>query len=147
MTDKPEPPELRTCPWCGRVPRIQLGKKTNCQLHGDPMQPIVIRCATADCMARPHIETGDVHNGGEDQARAKAIAAWNRRAPMIDPADEGLVELIAAAIANARAGRRGAPAVSNVLTLIKSISGGKLYDEVMDDARAVVAAISEEREA
>lgn len=51
-------------------------------------------------------------------------------------------EIIASAIANARAGRRGAPAVENVLDLIRPISGGKLYDEVMDDARAVMAALA-----
>ncbi len=49
-------------------------------------------------------------------------------------------EIIAAAIANARGNRRGAPAVTNILDMIKPISGGKLYDEVMDDARAVIAA-------
>jgi hypothetical protein len=53
-------------------------------------------------------------------------------------------ELIASAIANARAARRGAPAVKNVLDVLKHISGGKLYDNVMDDARAVMAALADD---
>lgn len=54
-----------------------------------------------------------------------------------------MIERVAAAIANRRAGRRGAPAVSNVLDLLKAISGGKLYEEVIDDARAVIEAMRE----
>lgn len=55
-------------------------------------------------------------------------------------ATEKHIEAAAAAIANARAARRGAPAVSNVLVLLKTINGGKLYDEVMEDARAALDA-------
>lgn len=53
-------------------------------------------------------------------------------------------EIIASAIANARAGRRGVPPVKNVLEIIRSISGGKLYNEVMDDAHAVMSALAED---
>ena len=56
------------------------------------------------------------------------------------------VEAAAAAIANARGGRRGAPAVSNILDLLRKISGGKLYEEVMEDARAALAAAEAVRE-
>jgi hypothetical protein len=54
-------------------------------------------------------------------------------------ASEKEVEAAAAAIANARGGRRGAPAVSNVLDVLK-YSGSKLYDEVTEDARAALDA-------
>lgn len=54
-----------------------------------------------------------------------------------------MVERVATAIANRRAGRRGAPPVLNVLVLLKSIHGGKLYDEVMDDARTAIEAMRE----
>ena len=50
------------------------------------------------------------------------------------------IEAAAAAIANARGGRRGAPSISNVLDVLKKIQGGKLYDEVMEDARAALEA-------
>lgn len=53
-------------------------------------------------------------------------------------------EIIASAIANARAGRRGVPPVKNVLEMIKPIADGKLYNEVMDDARAVLSALAED---
>ena len=42
----------------------------------------------------------------------------------------------AAAIANARSGRRGAPAIANVLDILP----GKLFDEVVEDARAALDA-------
>ena len=51
------------------------------------------------------------------------------------------LETMAAAIANARGGRRGAPPITNVLDILKGIKGGKLYDEVMEDARAMVEAL------
>jgi len=57
-----------------------------------------------------------------------------------------MVEKAAAAIANARGGRRGAPPVSNVLELLQSLKstprvGNALYDEVMEDARAALEAV------
>jgi len=58
-----------------------------------------------------------------------------------------MAERVAAAIANRRAGRRGAPAVSNVLDVLKMIKGGKLYDEVMDDARAAIEEMREPTDA
>ncbi len=44
----------------------------------------------------------------------------------------------AAAIANERGGRRGAPAVTNILTILPQ----KLLDEVMEDSRAALEAAS-----
>ena len=60
----------------------------------------------------------------------------------IDAADETQIECAAASIANARGGRRGVPTVSNILDMLKTTSAGKLYDEVMDDARAVLTALA-----
>lgn len=50
------------------------------------------------------------------------------------------IEAAAAAIANARGARRGAPALSNILEVLRRISGGKLYREVMEDAQAALEA-------
>lgn len=61
---------------------------------------------------------------------------------VIDAASEDQLKCVAASIANARGGRRGAPAVSNILDVLKTISSGKLYDEVMDDASAVLTALA-----
>lgn len=47
-----------------------------------------------------------------------------------------MIEAAAAAIANARGGRRGAPPISNVLQILP----GKLRDEVMEDAEAALRA-------
>lgn len=59
---------------------------------------------------------------------------------------EQMVEAAAAAIANARAARRGAPAVSNILDVLRGLAGGKLYREVMEDARAALEAADKCRE-
>ncbi len=53
---------------------------------------------------------------------------------------EAQIKAAASAIANTRAARRGAPAVTNVLDMLKVIKGGKLYDEVMEDAKAALTA-------
>jgi hypothetical protein len=54
------------------------------------------------------------------------------------------IEAAAAAIANARGARRGAPAVSNILTMLKTVGqgrpGGTLYDDVMEEARVALEA-------
>lgn len=47
----------------------------------------------------------------------------------------------AAAIANARGMRRGAPRISNVLDVLKGAMGGKLYREVMENAGTALAAV------
>jgi len=50
------------------------------------------------------------------------------------------IELAAAAIANARGGRRGMPPVSNVLDMLKSVSP-TLHAEVMEDAEAALMVV------
>lgn len=60
--------------------------------------------------------------------------------------EQAEIEAAAAAIANARGARRGAPAVSNILEVLKKIAGGKLYDEVMEDARLALEAAAERRQ-
>lgn len=47
------------------------------------------------------------------------------------------IDLAAAAIANARGGRRGLPPISNVLDLLPA----NLVDEVREDARAALEAV------
>ena len=42
---------------------------------------------------------------------------------------------------------RGAPAVSNILQLLQRIQDGKLFDEVMEDARAALEAAERVRTA
>lgn len=56
------------------------------------------------------------------------------------------IEAAAAAIANARGGRRGAPAISNIIEVLQKISGGKLYREAMEDAEAALDAAEKVRE-
>lgn len=50
---------------------------------------------------------------------------------------DAIIELGAAAIANARGGRRGMPPISNVLAMLPP----NLRAEVLDDMKAVVSAI------
>lgn len=50
-----------------------------------------------------------------------------------------LRERIASAIANARGGRRGMPQIKNVLDMLS----GKLRDELLDDADAVLAVLAQ----
>jgi DNA-binding IclR family transcriptional regulator len=52
------------------------------------------------------------------------------------------IKKAAAAIANARGNRRGAPTISNILDILPK----KLKDEVIEDAEAALKAISEIRE-
>src|SRR5579864_7130935 len=58
-----------------------------------------------------------------------------RASPPAEP-QEQVVERVAAAIANVRGARRGMPPITNVLTILPA----KLKDEVMEDARAALAA-------
>lgn len=53
---------------------------------------------------------------------------------------EAEVLAAAAAIANARAGRRGSPHIVNVLDVLRGFKDGKLYREVVEDARAALKA-------
>lgn len=57
------------------------------------------------------------------------------------PIPDAAVEAAAAAIANARAIRRGVPSMSNVLVFLRTNPTlAHLYDEVMEDARVAIAA-------
>jgi hypothetical protein len=53
--------------------------------------------------------------------------------------DQSLRDVIAAAIANARGMRRGAPSMANVLEILPP----KLKNEVLDDADNIIAALRE----
>lgn len=55
-------------------------------------------------------------------------------------ASQQQIEAAAAAIANARAARRGSPAIANVLDVLKSFKTGELYEEVMEDPRVALEA-------
>jgi hypothetical protein len=50
------------------------------------------------------------------------------------------IRAAAAAIANARGGRRGAPPISNVLDILPA----KLREEVMEDAKAALEAAAQQ---
>ena len=63
--------ELLPCPFCGGRPRVDLAKKTFCQLHGEPSQQVTVYCYHADCVSKPSVSAGDVFNGGEAQARER----------------------------------------------------------------------------
>jgi hypothetical protein len=52
------------------------------------------------------------------------------------------IHAAAAAIANARAGRRGAPRITNVLDILKSLKDVTVYQEVLADAEAALRAAS-----
>lgn len=51
----------------------------------------------------------------------------------------GMIEAAAAAIANARAARRGSPPISNVLEMLEQLSP-KLLADVVEDAEAALRA-------
>lgn len=61
------------------------------------------------------------------------------------PVEPTEVEVLAAAaaIANVRAGRRGGPPLANVLDVLRGFKDGKLYREVVEDARAALRAAME----
>ena len=59
---------LKPCPFCGKLPEIDLPTKYNprCYIH----------CENEDCMVWP----GVMDDSGVDDGRAVAIAKWNTRA-------------------------------------------------------------------
>jgi hypothetical protein len=71
--------ELKLCPFCGSKPKIKLGKKGHCQLHGDPYQGVVIYCDNHECKIKCGVEAGDIYNGGETKAREEVKKIWNTR--------------------------------------------------------------------
>lgn len=72
--------KCKTCPFCGSIPYIGLGKQGSCQLHGEPFQSVIVHCKSPVCYARPSISGGDIYNGGKEKAELEAIKIWNRRA-------------------------------------------------------------------
>lgn len=67
------------CPFCRSIPKVDLGRKGYCQLHGDPYQPVIVSCSNRECAASACVSAGDIYNGGEPKARLEAIAIWNKR--------------------------------------------------------------------
>lgn len=67
------------CPFCNSQPFIEDGKRGSCQLHGEPFQPIIIRCKKHECHAKPSISWGDIYNGGRLKAIQEAAQKWNKR--------------------------------------------------------------------
>lgn len=68
--------ELAPCPFCGKQPYFTLDKLRHCQLHGEPMQSLIIHCKNTDCFVKPSMTYGDVHNGGEAKTRIEAARKW-----------------------------------------------------------------------
>lgn len=93
------PPELlpEPCPVCGRKAIIGEGKKTGCQMHGEPMQAATVSCRP-DCFGRPFVSAGDIYNGGKLKARQEAIKIWNEKchASVADLVQRELAEAYAA---------------------------------------------------
>ena len=90
----------KTCPYCGSIPYVDLGKQGSCQLHGEPFQAVLIHCKNYKCPAKPRVEAGDIYNGGNEKAWAKAIQLWNTRAD-----DATLIEKVRGKILEIRAVR------------------------------------------
>ena len=78
--------KLLPCPFCGSNPTIFLGKKSHCQLHGEPMQSVIIECRKC---YQAKTCGGDVYNGGEQKAKFDVAEKWNTRANA-QPADDGM---------------------------------------------------------
>jgi Lar family restriction alleviation protein len=94
-------PELKPCPFCGKQPTWKLAKKQYCQLHGEPSQAVHVFCKSSGCPAAGGVFAGDTFNGGEETAKAEAIAAWNRRTPAALAADPMVMAMVAAALEGA----------------------------------------------
>ena len=86
-------PKPEGCPFCGSQPRIERGKRGSCQLHGEPFQGVVIRCAKHECPVKPKVQAGDIFNGGEEKAKQEAIQIWNTRIPAQDGLREKVEQL------------------------------------------------------
>jgi Lar family restriction alleviation protein len=91
-------PELKPCPFCGKQPTWKLAKKQYCQLHGEPSQAVHVFCKSSGCPAAGGVFAGDTFNGGEETAKAEAIAAWNRRTPAALAADPMVMAMVGAAV-------------------------------------------------
>ena len=102
---------LLPCPFCNRKPAFSLSKKRGCQMHGDPIQYVILGCSHPDCPAKPHVMGGDRYRNGEGkyfketeaEAKQEAVIKWNgnRTLPRTEDATdavalpkEGLAEAI-----------------------------------------------------
>lgn len=70
---------LLTCPFCGKMALVELTKIKRCQMHGDPYQNTVIRCAMR-CATF------------EGVTLEIAASQWNRRAPVTPKASPAQVD-------------------------------------------------------
>jgi hypothetical protein len=77
------------CAYCGQKPSFGLTVKRGCQMHGDPIQHVILKCKNVRCPAQPQIKGGDIYLWGETGdglakgkrlAREEAIRIWNTRA-------------------------------------------------------------------
>ena len=61
--------------------------------------------------------------------------------PVMTSPTDAQIEAVAAILANNRGARRGAPAISNIMEMLRSSPRlQKLADEVLEDARAAILA-------
>lgn len=67
------------CGSCGKQPQINRGPLTGCQLHGEPKQSVIVRCANPDCPTQPATKpVGDLYAPlGPKRAIEDAVKAWN----------------------------------------------------------------------
>lgn len=68
------------CPFCGQQPQINRGKLTGCQLHGEPIQCVVIRCPNPNCHVQPNLKPyGDLYDCSKDATTViqEAVDLWN----------------------------------------------------------------------
>jgi len=88
--DKTSVERALPCPFCGSEPTFGLTKRTGCQLHGDPIQYVLLGCRNDKCRVNPgvtggdryaHGETGKFFEHGERAAKELAIKYWNDRPP------------------------------------------------------------------
>jgi Lar family restriction alleviation protein len=76
--------ELKPCPFCGGKARLQYANGS----YGYYPAKLQVRCQGADCPAQTRFfNHGERDYDDTPVAEAKAIAAWNRRAP-----DAALIE-------------------------------------------------------
>lgn len=75
--------EVLSCPFCGVYPQVTLGSKRGCQLHGEPMQGVYVRCSNNKCKVIPQTpEFGDIFH---DKLAAINLAVdnWNIRTYLV----------------------------------------------------------------
>ena len=70
---------VRSCGSCGKQPQINRGPLTGCQLHGEPKQAIIVRCANPKCPTQPATKPiGDLYGiRGPKSTIGDAVNAWN----------------------------------------------------------------------